>query len=111
MTVLSVGVLGQADLAAATYTTVYQIPDSTTRANFNVVFCNRSSSVASVRLAFSAASGTPVAAAFRVYDYIIEPNDPPFVLSGCLLANSEYIVAYSSVASVTCSVEGFTGAK
>lgn len=111
MTVLAVGVLGAVDLAAATYTTVYQVPDSTTRANFNVTFVNRSNVAAYVRLGFNAAVGTPAATEFRVYDYIIEANDPPFVLSGYLLANQEYVVAYSSIASVTCVVEGFSGAK
>lgn len=111
MTVNAVGILGQVSLTALTYTTVYRVPDATTRANFNVIFCNTTPSVAKVRLAFCVTAFTPTASEFRVYDYEINPNDPPFVISGFLLAGMEYVTAWSNIAAVTCAVEGFSGAK
>lgn len=69
---MATGVLGTADLSAATDTSVYTVPAST----FSVVtvsLCNRSASAVTVRIAVSA-SGTPSNSEFIEYDVSITPK-------------------------------------
>jgi hypothetical protein len=63
---MATGILGTADLAAATDTTIYTVPANT----FGVVtvsLCNRGSTSATVRIAV-ASSGTPSAAEYIEFD-------------------------------------------
>jgi hypothetical protein len=63
---MATGILGTADLAAATDTTIYTVPANT----FGVVtvsLCNRGATSATVRIAV-ASSGTPSAAEYIEFD-------------------------------------------
>jgi hypothetical protein len=100
---MATGRLGTADLAAATYTTLYTVPAST----FSVVtvsFCNRTASSVNVRLAI-ATSASPGNAEFVEYDVQISPNGV-LERTGLVLDAAKLIVARSSAANVTAMVYG-----
>jgi hypothetical protein len=99
------GRLGGNDLSAITLTTIYTVPASTV-ASVTVRFCNRSSTaIALVRLAISAAA-TPAAAEYLEYDAVLAPNGV-LECTGLVLEATRLVVAYSSVANVTCQVYGW----
>ena len=74
---MATGILGVADLAAATDTSVYTTPADT----FSVVsvsLCNRGGSAAQVRIAVSS-SGTPNDADYLEFDSQISANDADYL--------------------------------
>ena len=97
------GILGTADLAATTNTTVYTVP-ATTFSVVTVSICNRSASTVTVRLAASA-SGTPSNAEWLEFGTQILANGV-LERSGIVLDTGKNIVAYSSTTSVNVVVTG-----
>lgn len=98
------GILGTADLAAATNTTVYTVPASKTT-TATVSICNRNNVSAKVRLAL-AATGTPGGAEYIEYDVSLQPNGV-LERSGVVLDATKRIVAYSDTANVSVVAYGF----
>ncbi|CAK0753382.1 conserved hypothetical protein [Gammaproteobacteria bacterium] len=97
------GILGSADLAATTNTSVYTVPTGKV-ASFSVNVCNRNSTPVTIRLAF-AASGTPSAGEWLEYDAPL-PANGILERSGLMMDASKILVAYSSGASVSVLVYG-----
>ena len=99
------GRLGTADLAAATYTTVYTVPAGK-KATFNVSILNRNATNAVVRLAITdEVSGTPTDDEFLEYGKTLQQSDV-LERTGLVAAAGEQIVAYSDVIDVSVSVRG-----
>jgi hypothetical protein len=98
------GILGQANPAAITNTTVYTVPASTT-ATFTVSMCNRSASTIAVRLAI-ASTATPVDSEWIEYDALIPPNSV-LERTGIVAQAAERVVTYVSAAAVSVNVYGF----
>ena len=69
---MATGILGSADLAATTLTTLYTVPDDTF-AVVTVSVCNRSTSNRAIRIAMAAAD-TPTNAEYIEYDSAILGN-------------------------------------
>lgn len=98
------GILGTADLAAATNTSVYTVP-ATKTASFAVNFTNRSTIPVSVRLAVCSIS-TPSAGEFIVFEAVVNPNCS-LERTGLVAQENKIVVAYTNTASVSVQVYGY----
>lgn len=97
------GILGTANLAATTNTSVYTVPASTFAvATLNV--CNRSASPVTVRVAV-AATGTPTDAEWIEFDTEILARGV-LERTGLVLDATKRVVVFSSAASVSAVVMG-----
>lgn len=99
------GVLGSADLAATTYTEIYDVPND----NFAVVtisFCNKNSSSITVRLALAKpGQALPQGDDYIEYETEILPNGV-LERTGVVLEADRKVFARSSAANTTCVVYG-----
>lgn len=98
------GILGTADLVAATNTSVYTVP-ATKTASFAVNFTNRNAVPINVRLAVSTVS-TPTDGEYVIYDAIINPNQS-LERTGLVAQENKIVVAYSNSANVSVQVYGY----
>jgi hypothetical protein len=98
------GILGTADLAATTNTTVYTVPASKT-SSCSVSICNRNASSVKVRIAL-AATATPGSAEYIEYDTVV-PANTPLERTGLVLDATKRVVIYSDTANVSSVVYGF----
>lgn len=98
------GVLGAADLAAATNTTIYTVPASRV-ATVNINICNRGTSPVKIRLAVSA-TASPAAGSYIEYDANLAGNGV-LERTGFVLEAGRLVVAYSDLATVSVVVHGF----
>lgn len=98
------GILGVADIAAATATSVYSVPTGKT-ATCSVSVCNRNPMSVKVRVAL-AATATPSVAEYIEYDTVI-PANTPLERTGLVLDATKRVVIYSDTANVSCLVYGF----
>ena len=95
---MATGILGTADLAAATDTTLYTVPADTFSVE-TVNICNRSSSAATVRIAVSS-SGTPADADYIEYDSQVTANGV-LERTGIVLDASKVVVVRSNAINVS----------
>lgn len=98
------GLLGKANLAANTNTTVYTVPASTL-ATVNVNLVNAGTSTAKVRIAM-AATGTPGASEYIEYDFQIAASQV-LERTGIVMSAGERVVVFSDLANVAVRVHGF----
>lgn len=100
------GILGKANPAAATNTTVYTVPAGKV-ATVNISICNRGGTAANVRVAL-AATGTPGLDEYIEYGTAILANG---VLErfGVMIGAATNVVVYSDAATVSVMVFGAEG--
>ncbi len=98
------GLLGNADIAASTNTTVYTVPASRVT-TFTVSICNRNAAQAKVRVAL-AAGAVPTAAEWIEYDTILGYAGV-LERTALVLDASKRLVVFSDSANVSVSVFGF----
>lgn len=101
---MATGRLAVADLTAATNTALYTVPVSKT-ASFSLSICNRGTTPAQVRVALST-SGTPAVTDYIEYGATVQPGDV-LERTGLVLAATQVVNVYSSVASVSAVAYGF----
>lgn len=101
---MATGTLGQADLAAATNTTVYTVPADTT-ATISISICNRSSLHRSIKIAISA-SGTPSDSEYIEYETSLIGNGT-LERTGLVVSANKNIVVYSNDDKVTANIYGY----
>jgi hypothetical protein len=100
---MATGLLGQADVASATYTTIYTVPAGYfTVASINLL--NRGNSSARFRIAL-ADNATPTDAEFIEYDVEIAAKGV-LERTGIMLNEGKRIVVYSSASSVSAAAFG-----
>ena len=95
---MATGILGTANLSAATNTVVYTCPSSTFSV-FTVSICNRSNSAITARVAL-AASSTPGAAEWIEYDTEILPKGV-LERTGLVVDAGKNLIVYTSTANVS----------
>lgn len=98
------GILGSANLASTTNTTIYTVPTSKIT-TCTVSFCNRTSGNVKIRLALSA-SNTPAAGEYIEYDSTVASNGV-LERNGIVLDATKNILAYSDTSLVSVVVYGF----
>ena len=98
------GILGQANPAAATNTTVYTVPASVT-ATFNINVTNLTGGAVSVNVAI-AGTGTPTNAEYIEFQTII-PANGVLERGGIVAGTGKNVVVNCSSASCSVSVYGF----
>lgn len=100
---MATGILGQADLAGATYTTAYTVPtDNFTVATVSV--CNRGGQAVAIRMAL-ANTGTPTNSEFIEFDTEILGRGV-LERTGIVMNAGKRLVVYASAANVSVSVYG-----
>ena len=103
---MATGRLGTQDLAATTYTTLYQVPaDTFTVAT--VSLCNRTSSAINVRIAVTtaAAPSAPSNGEFVEYDVALQGNGV-LERTGLVLDASKYVSVYASGTGISAVAYG-----
>lgn len=98
------GILGQANPAAATDTTVYTVPSSVT-ATFNISIVNLTGSAVSVNVAI-AGTATPATSEYIEYQTVILANGV-LERGGIVAGTGERVVVNCSNANCAVSVYGF----
>jgi len=98
------GLLGSANLSAATNTTLYTVPSAKV-ASLSVNFCNRNQTSVTVRLAIGT-SASPANADWVLYDVIVAANSA-LERSGIVLDASKLVVVYSNAANVSAQAYGY----
>lgn len=101
---MATGILGQANPAAATDTTVYTVPAATT-ATFNISVVNTGASSAAVSIAL-AASGTPAASEYIEFQTALPPGGV-LERGGLVAQTTKRVVANCSTANCSVSVYGY----
>jgi len=101
---MATGILGGADLAATTDTTVYTVPAGKIAA-CTVRLCNRTAASITVRLAIAAA-GTPTAGEYLEYAASI-PANGVLEVTGLVLEALRRVVAWASAAGISANIYGY----
>jgi hypothetical protein len=102
---MTVGVLGRADLAAATITNLYTVP-ANTQAMFSVRVVNRNATAVLIRIGLSVTAGVQSANEYIEYDYSLAGNQ---VLeeTGLVMQTAGVLTVRSDTANVTAIAYGF----
>jgi hypothetical protein len=99
-------ILGQVVPSAATATTLYTVPASTSSIISTLAVCNQNSSGASVRVAVRPAGAALDPKHYIVYDSFVAGNDTLFLTLGISLATTDVVTVYSNVANVSFNAFG-----
>jgi hypothetical protein len=101
---MTTGLLGSADLAANTLTTICTLPAGSQ--SFTVNVCNRNSTNVLIRIApMCTTSASPTNAEYFVYDTNLEANGV-MQLSGLTSGSAKFVVVRSDTANVSVNVYG-----
>ena len=100
---MTTGLLGSADLAANTLTTIFTLPAGSQ--SFTVNVCNRNATNVNIRIAPMSTTGTPTNAEWFVYDSGLQANNV-MQLSGLTSGSAKLVVVYSDTANVSVNVYG-----
>ena len=100
---MTTGLLGSADLAANTLTTICTLPAGSQ--SFTVNVCNRNNANVAIRIAPLAAAATPTNSEYFVYDTVLQAYSV-MQLSGVTSGSAKLVVVYSDTANVSVNVYG-----
>lgn len=98
-------VLGQSNPAAATLTTLYTVPASTSAVCSTIAICNQGVS-ALYRVAIRPAAASITAAHFIVFDATINSLDTMFLTIGTTLATTDVVSVQSSTSTCSFNLSG-----
>ena len=102
----ALSVLGQSAPLAATLTTLYTVPGSTSVSTSSIVVCNRSATATSFRVAIRPAGAGISDEHYIYYDVAIPGNDTFIATVGISLATTDVFSVYSTLATVSFSLFG-----
>jgi glucose-6-phosphate dehydrogenase assembly protein OpcA len=94
-------VLGQSNPTAATLTTLYTVPASTSTVVSTISICNRSSVATSFRVAVRPAGAAIDDKHYLYYDVTIAGNDTFAATLGITLATTDVISVYATLATLS----------
>lgn len=99
-------VLGQSAPSAATLTTLYTVPASTSAVASSVVVCNRSATATSFRIAVRPAGAGIADQHYIYYDVALGGNDTFVATIGVTLATTDVISVYATLATLSFNLFG-----
>ena len=99
-------VLGQSNPNAATLTTVYTVPASTSVVGSTIVVCNRSSVPTTFRLSVAVAGAVDDPKQYLAYDQPIKGNETITFTIGFTLAATDLLKVYATLATLSFNVFG-----
>ena len=99
-------VLGQSAPAAATATTLYTVPASTSAVVSTLNVCNRAAAIDTFRIAIRPAGAALANSHYIAYDTPIPANDSINITTGISLAATDVITVYGTTANLTFTAFG-----
>ena len=99
-------VLGQANPAATTATTLYTVPAATQTVVSTISVCNQAATAATFRIAVRPAGATLAAQHYIVYGATVPASDSTFFTIGTTLAATDVITVYASSATLSFNAFG-----
>lgn len=99
-------VLGQANPAATTATTLYTVPAATQAVVSTIVICNQTASAATFRISVRPAGAAQTAAMYVAYDVTVGASDSTALTLGITLGATDVITVYGSTATLSFAAFG-----
>jgi len=99
-------VLGQLAPGAASLSTLYTVPASTSTVCSSLVVCNRSATATSFRVAVRPAGGAISNEMYLYYDVTIAGNDTFIATIGITLATTDIVSVYATLATLSFNLFG-----
>lgn len=99
-------VLGQSNPTAATQTSMYTVPGSTSAIVSSIVVCNRSSTPTTFRISILPGGGTVANEDYLYYDLPIDGNDTFIATIGATLETGSEIEVYATLATLSFNAYG-----
>lgn len=99
-------VLGQAEPAATTATTLYTVPSATEAVISTIVIANKAATAGSYRVAVRPAGATLEDKHYLAYDVAIAANDSTALTLGITLAATDVVTVYASSADMSFNAFG-----
>lgn len=99
-------VLGQSNPTAATNTTLYTVPASTSTVCSSLTICNRSATATSFRVAIRPAGAAISNEHYLYYDVTIAGNDTFIATIGITLATTDVVTVYATLATLSFHLYG-----
>ena len=99
-------VLGQADTAATTVTTLYTVPDLTQTTISSFVACNRTGSAITFRLSVHVIGASADDKQYLFYDKSVAANDTLTVVIGMTLGQTDVLKVYASAVNMSFNLFG-----
>tara|TARA_R110000824_G_scaffold10821_1_gene47376 strand:- start:206 stop:535 length:330 start_codon:yes stop_codon:yes gene_type:complete len=99
-------VLGQADTAATTVTTLYTVPNLTQTTISSFVACNRTGSAITFRLSVHVIGASADDKQYLFYDKSVAANDTLTVVIGMTLGQTDVLKVYASAVNMSFNLFG-----
>lgn len=99
-------ILGQSTPTAATLTTLYTVPSSTSAIASTLAVCNQTASTAFFRVAVRPAGASIATQHYIVFNASVAANDSVFLTIGLALATTDVVSVYSLNGSVSFNLFG-----
>ena len=99
-------VLGQADTAATTVTTLYTVPNLTQTTISSFVACNRTGAAITFRLSVHVAGASADDKQYLFYDKSVAANDTLTVVIGITLGQTDVLKVYASAVNMSFNLFG-----
>jgi hypothetical protein len=99
-------VLGQVNPSAASLTTLYTVPNSTSAICSTLSICNTSSTATTYRVAVRPSGASIDTSQYLVYDAPVSANDSVFLTLGISLASADVVSIYSATNTLAFSLFG-----
>jgi len=103
---ITIKVLGQSAPGAASLTTLYTVPASTSTVCSSIVVCNRSATATSFRVAVRPAGAAISNEMYLYYDVTLAGNDTFIATIGITLATTDIVSVYATLATLSFNLYG-----
>lgn len=99
-------VLGQANPAATTATTLYTVPSATQAVVSTIVICNQAAAAATFRIAVRPDGASLAAQHYVAYDVTVGASDSTALTLGITLGDTDVVTVYGSTATLSFAAFG-----
>lgn len=99
-------VLAQVIPSAATLTTLYTVPASTSTSVSSITICNQSATATAFRISIQVAAAADTTKQYLYYDQAIDGNTTFVATIGITLATTDVVKCYATLATLSFNVFG-----